>query len=123
MIDHLGIDVSDYKKSKAFYEKALKPLGIKLLHEFGGTWAGFGKGDKAFLWIIGGRSQTKHCHIAMGADKRAQVDAFYDAAIGAGGKDNGKPGIRKDYHPNYYGAFVFDPDGNNVEAVCHNPVK
>jgi len=122
MIDHICVDVSDFKKSKSFYEKALKPLGIQLLNESDGKYAGFGEsGEKPFLWLIGGRGATKQSHFAFQTDKRDQVNAFYDSATSAGGKDNGKPGVRKDYHPNYYAAFVYDPDGNNVEVVCHQP--
>ena len=119
MIDHCGLAVSDYAKSKAFYAEALKPLGFVVVMEFG-EMAGIGEPGKPELWIakevIG-----KPNHIAFRAKNRAMVDEFYKAAMAAGGKDNGKPGIRKDYHPNYYGAFVLDPDGHNIEAVCHDP--
>ncbi|MEO9167455.1 MAG: VOC family protein [Aestuariivirga sp.] len=128
MLDHIGFAVSDYAKAKAFYIAALKPLGIKILMEVtpemsGGTWhAGFGKEGKSPFWI--GDSKTKSStgvHVAFTAASRAEVDAFYKAAMAAGGKDNGKPGVRAHYHANYYGAFVFDLDGNNIEAVCHAP--
>jgi len=121
MIDHICVDASNYKASKMFYEKALKPLGIKLLKEYEEKYAGYGSSDKPFFWVIGERSVTKHSHFAFATERRELVNAFYDAAISADGKDNGKPGIREHYHPNYYGAFVLDPDGNNVEAVCHRP--
>lgn len=119
IIDHIGIGVADYDRSKAFYTRSLAPLGIGLVMEVEG-WAGLGRGAKPEFWIgmeCGGQPSI---HIAFAAETRAQVRAFYQAAIAAGGKDNGPPGIREIYHPNYYGAFVLDPDGNNVEAVCHS---
>lgn len=118
IIDHLGISVSDYERSKAFYLKALAPLDIGLVMEVQGN-AGFGANGKPDFWIGGGARQAP-VHVAFVARGRKQVKAFYDAAIAAGGKDNGPPGVREIYHPNYYGAFVLDPDGNNVEAVCHH---
>ena len=127
MLDHIGIAVSDFDKSLLFYRTALGPLGIVVAMEVtpeltGGThYLGFGKNGKPDFWIGDGKKAQTGLHIAFAADNRAQVDAFYKAAIAAGGKDNGKPGIRTEYHPNYYGAFVFDPDGNNIEAVCHRP--
>lgn len=121
MIDHIGIAVSNYNKSKAFYSKALAPLGIELIVEVHG-WAGFGIEDKAAFWFgpadSGEQIQTP-MHIAFRASKTEAVDQFYRAAIEAGAKDNGKPGLREIYHPNYYGAFVIDPDGHNLEVVCH----
>ena len=128
MLDHTGIAVSDWTKSKRFYEAALKPLAIAVLLEVtpeqsgGGAHAGFGKGDKAFFWIGTGQHVSGPTHFAFTAESRAVVDEFYRAALAAGGRDNGAPGIREYYHPNYYGAFVLDPDGNNVEAVCHRSV-
>lgn len=119
MIDHLGIHVRDYAASKAFYEAALRPLGYTLLMEFG-TNAGFGANEKPDFWISPGASPTE-THIAFSAADRATVDAFYQAALAAGGKDNGAPGLRPQYHPGYYGAFILDPDGINIEAVCHTP--
>ena len=120
IIDHIGIPVSNLQKSKVFYEKALAPLGISSMMEFD-VAVGLGKGGKPDFWIgarkNGGASDP--AHVAFVAESRAEVDAFYEAALAAGGKDNGAPGIRVQYHPSYYGAFVFDPDGNNVEAVCH----
>jgi catechol 2,3-dioxygenase-like lactoylglutathione lyase family enzyme len=126
MIDHVGFSVSDYSRSKAFYERALKPLGYKLVMEAtaqvtGKPAAGFGSDGKPDFWIGGEGMLEKPLHIAIGAKDRASVDAFYRAALTAGGKDNGPPGVRSHYHPNYYGAFVFDPDGHNIEAVCHAP--
>jgi catechol 2,3-dioxygenase-like lactoylglutathione lyase family enzyme len=127
VIDHTGLDVSDPKKSREFYEKALAPLGYSVLMEIpteytgGSVVLGFGVAPKPDFWIHQGTPQTPRIHIAFSADDRAQVDAFYRAAIAAGGKDNGPPGLRPQYHPSYYGAFVFDPDGHNIEAVCHKP--
>ena len=118
IIDHIGLSVSDYEKSKAFYTLSLAPLGIEPVMEIEG-WAGFGKQGKPEFWFgFDGQPHTP-MHIAFSAENREQVDRFYEAAIAAGGKDNGKPGIREIYHPDYYGAFIFDPDGHNIEAVCH----
>jgi catechol 2,3-dioxygenase-like lactoylglutathione lyase family enzyme len=120
IIDHIGFTVSDYAKSKEFYARCLAPLGIGLVMEVEG-WAGFGQDRKPELWFGADTSPHTPMHIAFIADTRQQVDRFYQAALAAGGKDNGPPGIREIYHPNYYGAFVFDPDGHNIEAVCHKP--
>ncbi|PHQ79022.1 MAG: glyoxalase/bleomycin resistance/extradiol dioxygenase family protein [Coxiella sp. (in: Bacteria)] len=124
MLDHVGITVSDYETSKQFYIKAFEAIGYKLLMEVQGC-AGFGidsdQGPLATFWIHQGEPATDMMHIAFRTDDRSKVDAFYDAAMAAGGKDHGKPGVREIYHPNYYGAFVLDPDGYNVEAVCHKP--
>ena len=120
IIDHIGLAVSDHAKSKSFYSKALLPLGIKEVKESKG-WSGFGKDGKPEFWFGIGRGVQQPTHIAFSANSRKEVDAFYQAAIGAGAKDNGSPGIRAEYHPNYYAAFVFDPDGHNIEAVCHKP--
>ena len=124
MLDHIGFPVSDYARSKAFYEKALAPLGYVLVmevrqNEHDAPAAGFGAGGKPDFWIGGEGGLDKPVHIAIAANDRAAVDAFYKAALAAGGTDNGAPGIRPHYHPNYYGAFVLDPDGHNIEAVCH----
>jgi catechol 2,3-dioxygenase-like lactoylglutathione lyase family enzyme len=119
MLDHVSVKVTQYARSKQFYQKALAPLGYSTLMEFGEV-AGLGAGGKADFWLSPGASHGS-IHIAFAADSRAAVDAFHQAALAAGGKDNGKPGVRAEYHPTYYGAFVFDPDGNNVEAVCHKP--
>ena len=128
MIDHVGFPVSDYARSKAFYEKALAPLGYTLIMEVGAEHtesrspaAGFGKDGKPDFWIGGEGGLRGILHIAIVADNRSAVDAFHRAALAAGAKDNGAPGLRPHYHPNYYGAFVLDPDGHNVEAVCHRP--
>jgi catechol 2,3-dioxygenase-like lactoylglutathione lyase family enzyme len=125
MIDHTGLNVSDYKKSKLFYESALKPIGYKALKEIpteytGGVGVcGFGEPPKPDFWITEGPPNKPAIHIAFRVDSRKKVDEFYLAAIAAGGKDNGKPGLRPHYSDNYYGAFVLDPDGHNIEAVFH----
>ena len=118
--DHIGFGVTDFEKSKAFYTKALAPLGIGVVME-GPGWAMLGRPGKPEFWFGTYGKVPGPIHIAFAAANRAEVRAFYEAAIAAGGKDNGGPGIRAQYHPNYYGAFVFDPDGHNVEAVCHAP--
>jgi catechol 2,3-dioxygenase-like lactoylglutathione lyase family enzyme len=129
-LDHVGITVTDFAKSLAFYEAALKPLGITVAMKVGkemtgGVYegAGFGKTPKPDFWIGAGGDKKpagNSVHVAFEAASRAEVDAFYKAAIAAGGKDNGPPGLRP-YHPAYYGAFVFDLDGHNIEAVTHKP--
>lgn len=127
MIDHMGIGASDFETSRAFYEAALAPLGVKLVMEVtpeqsgGYHGLGLGRNGKPFFWLGNGGAKGTGGHIAFAADTRAEVDAFYAAAMANGGRDNGGPGLRPHYHPNYYGAFVFDPDGTNVEAVCHKP--
>jgi catechol 2,3-dioxygenase-like lactoylglutathione lyase family enzyme len=126
MLDHVGFPVSDYERSKAFYLQALAPLGYVLIMEVGQTEihsraAGFGAGGKPDFWIGGEGGLARALHVAIIAKDRATVDAFHRAALAAGGKDNGGPGLRPHYHPNYYGAFVRDPDGHNIEAVCHAP--
>jgi catechol 2,3-dioxygenase-like lactoylglutathione lyase family enzyme len=124
-IDHTSLSVSDLAAAKAFYAAALRPLGISVQMEFSKQVtgsvdvAGFGVAGKPFFWLAGAGKTTPALHIAFSANNRAEVDAFYKAAIAAGGKDNGAPGIRAQYHPTYYGAFVLDADGNNIEAVCH----
>ena len=119
MIDHIGVAVSDVAKSKAFFQAALAPLGYKVVMDFGEA-AGLGADGKPDFWIASGKPAATS-HIAIVAGNRAAVKAFYDAAIAAGARDNGAPGLRPQYHPNYYGAFVLDRDGNNIEAVCHQP--
>jgi catechol 2,3-dioxygenase-like lactoylglutathione lyase family enzyme len=122
MLDQVGLDVSDYELSKAFYEKALAPLGLELMMEPAPGIGGFGDGRRPFFWIgTGRRSAQSGVHVAFDTSDRAAVDAFHAAALDAGATDNGPPGVREIYHPNYYGAYVLDPDGNNVEAVCHRP--
>jgi catechol 2,3-dioxygenase-like lactoylglutathione lyase family enzyme len=120
MFDHIGFNVSDVKKSKAFYLAALSPLGHSLLGE-GEKWAVIGSEDGARLWIGEAGTAASPIHIAWTADTRAGVDAFHAAALAAGGRDNGAPGLRAHYDPTYYAAFILDPDGHNVEAVCHAP--
>lgn len=120
IIDHIGVAVSDYAVSKAFYTACLKPLNVELVVEIEG-WAGFGRDGKGEFWFGPDETIQQPMHIAFLANTRAEVDAFYTAALAAGGKCNGEPGLREIYHPDYYGAFVVDPDGHNVEAVCHQP--
>jgi catechol 2,3-dioxygenase-like lactoylglutathione lyase family enzyme len=127
MIDHTGLDMSDAQRSRTFYEHALAPLGYSVLMEVpkeytGGVVAlGLGVAPKPDFWLHEGTPQTPRLHVAFRADNRSQVDAFYRAALAAGGRDNGPPGLRPHYHANYYGAFVFDPDGHNIEVDCHDP--
>ena len=122
-LDHISLSVEDYARAKAFYLKALAPLGITLMMEFpepgDRNHGGFGAEGKPFFWISSGGRQTPPTHIAFGVETRAEVDAFHKAALAAGGTDNGAPGIRAMYHPSYYGAFALDPEGHNIEAVCH----
>jgi len=128
MIDHTGVAISDPVRSRKFYEQALAPLGYKVLLEVPTTFTGgavvFGMGvpPTADFWVQQGTPQVPRVHIAFHADSREIVDAFYRAAMAAGGKDNGPPGLRPHYHEHYYGAFVLDPDGHNIEACCHTPV-
>ena len=127
MIDHLGISVSDFARSRAFYDAALAPLGAAIMmtvpkeHTGGRNVVGYGR-DRPWFWLsdVYGTATTG-THIAFVARSRGEVDAFHAAAMAAGARDNGAPGLRPHYHPNYYGAFVFEPDGNTVEAVCHAP--
>ena len=128
MIDHVGFAVSDAERSKRFYEQALAPLGISLIMsvspeqtEAGGTAHGFGADNKPFFWVGDNERVGEGTHVAFAVDSRAKVDAFHQAALAAGGRDNGAPGIREQYHPNYYAAFIHDPDGHNIEAVSHRP--
>jgi catechol 2,3-dioxygenase-like lactoylglutathione lyase family enzyme len=126
MIDHLGIGVRNHEQSQAFYLAALAPLGIGVVmavpREVSGgpsDYTGFGSNDKPYFWIGEGPASAAGMHLAFVAQTRKQVDDFYRAALAAGAKGNGAPGIRAHYHPNYYGAFVIDPNGVNLEAVCH----
>ena len=133
MLDHLGFAVADYPRSRAFYERALAPLGIgvrmDVTREMSGDYEGCGfgpEGGRPQFWVGtgsgSGRGGAGHgMHIAFSAKTRAEVDAFHAAALAAGGTDNGAPGLRPHYHPHYYGAFILDPEGNNIEAVCHQP--
>ena len=118
MLDHVTIGVSDFERSTAFYDAALRPLGITRLYAEGTIFAGYGAGRKAFFWIGRRDRVTAGVHVAFAAADRAAVDAFYQAALAVGGCDNGAPGLRPQYHPDYYGAFVLDFDGHNIEAVC-----
>ena len=122
MLDHVVIRVSDFEQSKRFYAEALSPLGYELLREPSVSAAGFGRQGKPEFWISQG-DQGQPVHIAFAAEDRARVDAFHEEALAAGGRNNGGPGLRPKYHPSYYAAFVFDPDGNNIEAVCHEPAE
>ena len=125
-IDHVSLSVGDYEGAKKFYVAALAPLRMGIIMEVPSSMTGsadacgLGADGKPFFWLTNS-GKTPRCHIAFRAENRAQVDAFYKAALAAGGKDNGGPGIREMYHPTYYGAFVLDPEGNNIEAVCHKP--
>lgn len=124
-IDHTSLSVSDFSAAKAFYTAALAPLGIGVVMEFPASVtgnvdvAGLGPEGRPFFWLANAGKTTPRVHLAFRAETRAQVDAFHKAALAAGGTDNGAPGLRPMYHPSYYGAFVLDPDGNNIEAVCH----
>ena len=120
MIDHVIMSVSDAVASRKFYEEALAPLEYRVVMEMEGA-CGFGLLQKPDFFIRQGDATAPAVHLAFAARDRAAVDAFYEAAIAAGGTDNGEPGLREDYHPNYYGAFVIDPDGHNIEAVCQRP--
>jgi catechol 2,3-dioxygenase-like lactoylglutathione lyase family enzyme len=127
MIDHTGLQVSKPAVSRDFYTRALAPLGYSVLmeipkeHTGGIVVLGFGVAPKPDFWLAEGAPNQPRVHVAFRADSRKQVDEFYRAAIAAGGKDNGPPGPRPHYHQSYYGAFVLDPDGHNIEAVCHTP--
>ena len=120
MIDHTGVNVRDVERSKRFYAAALAPLGYTVLME-GEEFAGLGVAPKPDFWLGQGAPNVPSIHVAFRAATRAEVDEFHRAALAAGGRDNGAPGLRPHYHANYYGAFVLDPDGHNVEAVCHTP--
>jgi catechol 2,3-dioxygenase-like lactoylglutathione lyase family enzyme len=127
MLDHIGFSASDVEKSRRFYEITLAPLGIKVLMDLSpeitgekNHYYGFGR-DRPHFWVGQSAVASRGIHLAFSADTRAAVDAFYQAALAAGGTDNGAPGVRPHYHEHYYGAFVRDPDGHNIEAVCHKP--
>ena len=124
ILDHSGFSVSDTERSKAFYVKALAPLGIAIVME-GHGWVGMGREGRPQFWFggAGGMAGAGPVHLAFAARSRAEVRAFHEAALAAGGKDNGAPGLRPEYHADYYGAFVIDPDGHNIEAVCHAPER
>jgi catechol 2,3-dioxygenase-like lactoylglutathione lyase family enzyme len=120
MIDHVTANVGDVERAKQFYSKALEPLGYSLKMEFPGA-AGFGSGEGIPDFWIGSHEERGASHVAFTAPDRAAVEAFYEAAMAAGGKDNGAPGLRPHYHETYYAAYVHDADGNNIEAVTHRP--
>ena len=131
MLDHMTFRVADIGRTRAFYAAALAPLGYSVKYEGthdGARVLGLGQGESIDTWFVDGPSPwngpaaTSGCHLAWRAPNRAAVDAFHRAALAAGGRDNGPPGVRAHYHPDYYGAFVIDLDGNNVEAVCRHPV-
>jgi catechol 2,3-dioxygenase-like lactoylglutathione lyase family enzyme len=127
MIDHMGLTVSDPARSRHFYDKALAPIGYEVLMEVpkdftdGRAVFGYGVDPKPDFWVNEGTPNQPRLHVAFRAERREQVDEFYKAALAAGGRDNGSPGLRPHYHPDYYGAFVLDPDGHNIEVVCHTP--
>jgi catechol 2,3-dioxygenase-like lactoylglutathione lyase family enzyme len=126
-VDHTSLSVSDFEAAKNFYAAALKPLRIEIVMEIPASVTGdvdvvgLGADGKPFLWLANAGQTSPHIHLAFRAETRAQVGAFYQAAMAAGGKDNGAPGVRPMYHPNYYSAFVLDADGHNIEVVCHLP--
>ena len=120
MFDHVGFGVTNYAASKDFFLQALEPLGVGIVME-GEHGLGIGPKGKPALWLFESPDKPVPMHLAFTATNRQQVQAFHRAALAAGGKDNGAPGLRPHYHPNYYGAFVIGPDGHNVEAVCHSP--
>ncbi|WP_414755246.1 VOC family protein [Anabaena sp. CCY 9910] len=127
MIDHTGVIVSNFERSKSFYAAALEPVGLSLIAEYSASMtgatdiAGFGQPPEAEFWITRGHPGSIPVHVAFRVHNHTAVKAFYNAALAAGGRDNGAPGFRPHYHPNYYAAFVLDPDGHNIEAVCYQP--
>jgi catechol 2,3-dioxygenase-like lactoylglutathione lyase family enzyme len=126
MLDHITFSVADFDRASAFYDQALAPLGISRLvgvtaeQSGGAAFAGYGD-TRPFFWIGDGEASKGQLHVAFTATDRASVNAFHAAALAAGGRDNGAPGVRAHYHPDYYGAFVLDPEGRNIEAVCRAP--
>ncbi len=122
MLDHVLLDVDDIDDTRAFYAAALAPLGVEVASEPAPNMVGFGEAGKPYFWVMErGRPSTRGAHVCFGAPTREAVDAFHAAGVAAGGTDNGAPGLRG-FHASYYAAFVLDPDGNNIEAVCHAPV-
>jgi catechol 2,3-dioxygenase-like lactoylglutathione lyase family enzyme len=127
MLDYVGFAVSDLERARKFYQQTLSPLGIMLIYDItveqtdGEAYLGFGEDQRPYFWVGTGRRFGGNIHVAFLAETRDLVDRFHAAGLRAGGKDNGAPGLRPHYHKNYYGAFVLDPDGNNIEAVCHRP--
>ena len=121
MFDHVGLNVRDYQASRRFYEQALEPLGYRVVMAMDEWQAcAFGDDDKPVFWVAQREPYGTGTHVAFHCENRETIDRFHDAALAAGGSDNGPPGLREHYHPTYYAAFVLDPDGNNVEAVCHH---
>jgi catechol 2,3-dioxygenase-like lactoylglutathione lyase family enzyme len=120
VLDHVIINVSDFDGARAFYEQSLEPLGVGVVMEFE-QMCGFGENGKPYLWIAERDNPSAPVHVALAAVDHDAVDAFHRAALAAGGTENGEPGVRPHYHRDYYGAFVLDADGNNIEAVCHEP--
>ena len=127
MLDHVGFAVSDLERARKFYQQTLSPLGIMLIYDItaeqtdGEAYLGFGEDQRPYFWVGTGKRFGGNIHVAFLAQTRDLVDKFHAAGLKARGKDNGAPGLRPHYHKNYYGAFVLDPDGNNIEAVCHRP--
>ncbi|HXQ45356.1 MAG TPA: VOC family protein [Caulobacteraceae bacterium] len=124
MLDHIELAVADIARARAFYDRALAAIGVDVVMSVGSgaqIALGYGSEGRPYFWVVQGPPLTGHLHVAFTAKDRATVDAFHAAAMAAGGRDNGPPGLRPQYHANYYGAFVFDPDGHNIEAVCHTP--
>jgi catechol 2,3-dioxygenase-like lactoylglutathione lyase family enzyme len=126
IVDHVGLRVTDFARARAFYTSALGTLGIRLLADFeagGRRHGGYGYPDDehATFWIDEGKQHRGEAHVGFTATSRAEVEAFYSAALSNGGRDNGPPGLRAEYHPDYYSAFVLDPDGHNIEAVYIGP--
>ena len=119
MLDHVTLGVTDLARAQAFYDPSLHVIGIERLYAEGESFAGYGRDGKAFFWI-GVKQAATGMHVAFAVADRATVDRFHAAALAAGGRDNGVPGLRPHYHERYYGAFVLDPDGHNIEAVCQN---
>lgn len=119
VLDHVTLKVADFRRAAEFYDRALAPLGLARLFGDDATFAGYGA-ERPFFWI-GADGRAGYAHVAFACPDRAAVDAFHAAAMAAGARDNGAPGLRPHYHPNYYGTFVLDPDGHNIEAVCHAP--
>jgi catechol 2,3-dioxygenase-like lactoylglutathione lyase family enzyme len=120
VIDHVGYSVKNFARSRAFYVAALEPLGLRVVAE-GKDWAMMGRDGQVALWFGEAGKPVNYMHVAFQAETRAQVDAFHAAGLAAGGQDNGAPGLRPHYSPDYYGAFVLDPDGLNIEAVTRSP--
>lgn len=121
MIDHIVVKVGDFARSQRFYDSTLSAIDLTRLFDVPGVTAGYGTAPRPFFWIGASPAAGLGCHVAFAVETRDAVDRFHAAALAAGARDNGAPGLRPQYHPDYYGAFVLDPDGNNIEAVCHAP--